>query len=84
MEQPPHLLVELLYDPRVRAESVSWLHLPARRIWSKRLQYLRRVIAEATEAGLLGKNIMGTVRSLNCLSTPGQGVTSVVKKRRAD
>nr|VUD22927.1 NADH dehydrogenase I chain F [Salmonella sp. NCTC 7297] len=33
MEQLPHLLVEGMPDLRVRAESVSWLHLPAWRIY---------------------------------------------------
>lgn len=39
-------------------KSVPRLHLPAREYIEA--AHLRRKIAEATEAGLLGKNIMGT------------------------
>ncbi len=81
MEQLPHLLVEgMLISAFALKAYRGYIFLRGEYI--EAAVHLRRAIAEATEAGLLGKNIMAPGSTSNCLSTPGQGVTSVVKKRR--
>lgn len=81
MEQLPHLLVEgMLISAFALKAYRGYIFLRGEYI--EAAVHLRRAIAEATEAGLLGKISWAPGSTLNCLSTPGQGVTSVVKKRR--
>lgn len=59
MEQLPHLLVEgMLISAFALKAYRGYIFLRGEYI--EAAQHLRRAIAEATEAGLLGKNILGT------------------------
>lgn len=81
MEQLPHLLVEgMLISAFALKAYRGYIFLRGEYI--EAAVNLRRAIAEATEAGLLGKNIMEQVSTSNCSSIPGQGATSAGKKQR--
>lgn len=81
MEQLPHLLVEgMLISAFALKAYRGYIFLRGEYI--EAAVHLRRAIAEATEAGLLGKTLWAPVSTSNCLSTLGQGVTSAVKKPR--
>ncbi|MGF7449545.1 NADH-quinone oxidoreductase subunit F, partial [Klebsiella michiganensis] len=59
MEQLPHLLVEGMLISAFALK--AWRgYIFLRGEYIEAAQHLRRAIAEATEAGLLGKNILGT------------------------
>ncbi len=81
MEQLPHLLVEgMLISAFALKAYRGYIFLRGEYI--EAAVHLRRAIAEATEAGLLGKTFSAPVSISNCSCTPGQGVTSAVKKPR--
>lgn len=81
MEQLPHLLVEgMLISAFALKAYRGYIFLRGEYI--EAAVNLRRAIAEATEAGLLGKTLWEQVLISNCSSIPGQGATSAVKKQR--
>lgn len=81
MEQLPHLLVEgMLISAFALKAYRGYIFLRGEYI--EAAVNLRRAIAEATEAGLLGKTLWEQVSTSNCSSIPGQGATSAGKKQR--
>ena len=81
MEQLPHLLVEgMLISAFALKAYRGYIFLRGEYI--EAAQHLRRAIAEATEAGLLGKISSVPVLTSSCSCTPGQGAISAVKRRR--
>ncbi|MBX4373018.1 NADH-quinone oxidoreductase subunit F, partial [Mycobacterium tuberculosis] len=72
MEQLPHLLVEgMLISAFALKAYRGYIFLRGEYI--EAAQHLRRAIAEATEAGLLGKNILGTGFDFELLVHTGAG-----------
>ncbi len=82
MEQLPHLLVEGMLISRVCAERAYRGYIFLRGEYIEAAQHLRRAIAEATEAGLLGKTSSAPGLTSSCSCTPGQGAISAAKRRR--
>lgn len=81
MEQLPHLLVEgMLISAFALKAYRGYIFLRGEYI--EAAVNLRRAIAEATEAGLLGKTLWEQVSTSNRSSIPGQGATSAGKKQR--
>lgn len=81
MEQLPHLLVEgMLISAFALKAYRGYIFLRGEYI--EAAVNLRRAIAEATEAGLLGKTLWEQVSISNCSSIPAQGAISAVKKQR--
>ncbi len=81
MEQLPHLLVEgMLISAFALKAYRGYIFLRGEYI--EAAENLRRAIAEATEAGLLGKTSTAPGLTSSCSCTPVPGVISAVKKPR--
>ncbi len=73
MEQLPHLLVEgMLISAFALKAYRGYIFLRGEYI--EAAVHLRRAIAEATEAGLLGKTFSAPVSISNCSCTPGRAL----------
>jgi NADH-quinone oxidoreductase subunit F len=81
MRHDPHKLVEGCADRRLRDARARRLHLRPRRI-HPRARALQARVAEAYEAGLLGKKRRGSATTSTCTSTTAPAPTSAAKRRR--
>lgn len=83
MEQLPHLLVEgMLISAFALKAYRGYIFLRGEYI--EAAQHLRRAIAEATEAGLLGKNILGTGFDFELFVHTGAGALYLRRRDGAD
>ena len=81
MEQLPHLLVEGMLISALALKAYRG-YIFLRGEYIEAAENLRRAIAEATEAGLLGKTFSAPGLTSSCSCTPVQGVISAVKRPR--
>jgi len=72
MEHIPHLLIEgMIVSSYALGVNTSYIYIRGEYMWI--LHILERAIAEAYQAGWLGKNIMGSGYNLDLHVTPGAG-----------
>ncbi len=72
MEHIPHLLIEgMIVSSYALGANTSYIYIRGEYMWI--LHILERAIAEAYQAGWLGKNIMGSGYNLDLHVTPGAG-----------